>query len=183
MTSSFDSSAGAAPVKPAPEAENTVKKSSIEAMTLEILGMALGSYKTKKLEDSKKVQENQAALHQLHEILTKVNAMTDGKNGKITVTDELVNLIDQAKRTLSELDIDLTTANIVAGKTYTSDERQRLIENVRIASENTKTEVESYLSKVRETTNGYYEVLKLAMDIIKILDSPKKKITNAIGGR
>ncbi len=127
----------------------------------------------KELEDLKK---RQGDVKHLHECLRATNTATDEK-GKLDLSKnpELKELLKKAKALGVELKEDKTS--------YSKEERDRLIENLRIAADDLNVENDLQLQTITKLTNERYESYQMARSILKPLSEAKQRMARDISGR
>lgn len=168
------------PVTEAPAVESPIAPNatmSLEALILLITTERLKHLKDKTRNELGELKERQEKVRTLHKLLRSINAETDEK-GKIDFTSnqELKDLIEKAK----ELGVDIKTDKT----TYSKEERDRLVENLRIASEDFNIENEMQIQAISRFTNERYETYQMARSILRPLHDDKlRKAREIAGGR
>lgn len=149
---------------------------SLEATMLLVTTDTITRLETKTREELSKLRERQGHVTFLHKVLRGINHITDAK-GSFDLTDhaDLIEFLEQAK----ELGVEVDTEKL----TYTSDERQRLIENIRIASDDLNMQNDMQIQTVTRLTNERYEAFQMARSILKPLHEDKINKARAISGR
>lgn len=148
---------------------------SLEALILLINTERLKTIKDKTHTELKELKERQEKVRTLHKLLKGINASTDEK-GKLEFTEnqELKELVEKAK----ELGVDIKDGKT----TYTKDERDRLVENIRIAVEDYNVENEMQIQTVSRLTNERYETYQMARSILRPLHEDKQRKAREIAG-
>ncbi|MFQ5729195.1 MAG: hypothetical protein ACE5GN_02400, partial [Waddliaceae bacterium] len=123
----------------------------------------------------KELKERQAKVAELHKVLKAINAATDA-NGKIDCSknDELKKLLKKAK----ELGADVKDDKFK----YNKEERDRLVENVRMSIEDLNVQNDMQLQTVSRLTNERYESYQMARSILKPLHEAKISHARGIKG-
>ncbi|MEC7838816.1 MAG: hypothetical protein VX777_02110 [Chlamydiota bacterium] len=163
--------------------------SSVEELVRDILILKLMRLVDASKEDTETLNAMYGQIDVLSELVAKINAMTD-KDGKVKVDDELFSMLnavltsDDLTDQQNDLKMSPDSLNILeVGKTYKSDDRQRLLENLnmKIKSLTTKTE-----TKFLDLSQGYSEKLEaqqVGRQIINNLDNMMKSLLRGIAGR
>jgi vacuolar-type H+-ATPase subunit H len=132
----------------------------LEALTLLVCTNKVKSLEEKTKKELTELRERQNQVKYLHQL-----------NGQ----DELLDSLTKAQE--MGIDVDLTK------KTYTREERDRLIENVRMSCDDLNTQNEMQLQTISRLTNERYEVYQMARSILKPLHEDKISKARAAGGR
>lgn len=142
------------------------KKISLEALTLLLLAERL-----KKLEENSKTELEELRARQkkvafLHKLMKAINTAT-AKEGTFDCTnlDELREMMAKAKEMDADIDIEKTV--------YNNEERERLIENIKMSIEDMNVQNELQLQTVTRVNNERYESYQLARSILKPLHDAK----------
>lgn len=149
---------------------------SLEALILLINTERLASLKDQTAKELKELKERQEKVRKLHELLSAINALTDDK-GKFDCSKnrELKKLLAEAK----ELGVEIKEGKY----SYTKEERDRLVENIRMASEDYNVENEMQIQAISRLTNERYESYQMARSILKPLHEDKQRKAREIAGR
>lgn len=150
-------------------------------ISLEALVLLINAERLKTLQDStakefKELRERQEQVRQLHDILQKLNKETSEK-GDVDLKNkkELADLLKKLK------DHGITFDE---GKTsYNKEERERLVENIKMTIEDYNVQNEMQLQKVSRLTNERYESYQMARSILKPLHDDKHNKARAMAGR
>lgn len=149
---------------------------SVEALILLINTERLRTLKESTKKELQELKERQRIVKTLHQLLRAINAITDDK-GKLDFSNnqEIKDLVAIAKG----LGVD-----IKEGKTkFTKEERDRLVENIRIASDDYNVENEMQIQAVSRLTNERYESYQMARSILKPLHEDKQRKARELSGR
>lgn len=169
-----------AEIDPTKEVEEASNPIDLESMSLESLILLLNTENFSKLKDATRTEltelkKRQQDVKRLNEILRSINAATDDK-GKLDCSknEELKNLLKEAR--------DLGV-NLKEGKTsFTKEEKDRLVENIRLTTEDLKVDNDLQLQNITRLTNRRYESLQLARGMLEPLERAKRKANQGISG-
>lgn len=150
--------------------------SQYENLSLEALILLLNTERLSKLKESTKkeleeLRKRQADVKKLHEVMRALNTATDDK-GQLIITPELMQHIKTAK----EMDIDVKDNKPI----YTKDERDRLIENIRLAVDDLNVDNDLQIQTISRLTNERYESYQMARSILKPLSDAKQRMAREI---
>lgn len=161
---------------PKAKVDPNLSKLYLEQLVLLILAERLNSLQDSVEKELADLNERQKDVRTLHKVMKAINANTDDKgNFDCTKSPELIDLLNQAR----ELGID-----IKEGKTkYTKEERDRLVDNLKMGVEDLNVQNEMKLQKISRLTNERYESYQLARTIMKPLHDDKVNKARAAGGR
>lgn len=152
------------------------KNMSLEALSLLLLTSRLHYLQEQTKREFLELKDRQEKVAELHKVLKAINNST-AKEGSLDITqnEELKSLIKRAK----ELGVNVTEDKMK----YTKEERDRLIENVRMSIEDFNVKNDMQLQTVTRLTNERYESFQMARSIMKPLHDDKINKARAIGGR
>lgn len=157
-------------------AEGTSEEITLEATVLLVTTDTITRLETKTREELGKLRDRQGKVTYLHKVLRGINHITDSKGSfDLTNEPEVLEFLEAAK----ELGIEVDTTKM----TYNSDERQRLIENIRIATDDLNMQNDMQIQTVTRLTNERYEAFQMARSILKPLHEDKINKARAISGR
>jgi hypothetical protein len=124
----------------------------------------------------KELRERQEKVSFLHKLTKTINAATSA-NGELNLEPfpELPEMIKEAKALGLEVDENKLK--------YTSEERERLVENIRMTTEDLNVQNDMQLQMITRMTNERYESYQMARSILKPLHDVKMKQAGYIGGR
>lgn len=182
MNPAQDSTSSAPAIDPATESSKP-KPPSLDQLLLEIISKAMNENEAETITKSLELKKGQAATAKVQNIMEQINLMKVEKGGSVTVTDDFLRLLEEAKNSIPEGGPELHIVEPAKGKTYTKEEKEKLIENVRICIENLNTDNETLLQEVTQLRNTLLEILKMANDISNKKDSLIKRMINAAAGR
>lgn len=154
------------------------KKVSNSGISLETLTLLINTERLKSLHDKTKkefteLKERQNQVSKLHKVLKKINAETSTAGEfDCSSNEELKKLLVEAK----DLGVDLKTDKFK----YTKDERDRLVENLRMTIDDLNVKNDMQLQTVNRLTNERYESYQLARAILKPLHEAKMQSVRGI---
>jgi hypothetical protein len=139
---------------------------SLETLVLLVNTERLKSVHNKTETEFKELKTRQEHVSKLHKLLKKINAETTS-TGEFDCTShaEIKKLISEAK----DLGVDLKTDKLK----YNKDERDRLVENIRMTIDDFNVKNDMQLQAVNRLTNERYESYQLARAILKPLHEAK----------
>lgn len=149
---------------------------SLDALILLINTERLKFLKEKTRTELSDLRDRQEKVRTLHKLLRSINSITDDK-GKIDCSNnqELKDLLKQAKA----LGVDIND-----GKTkYSREERDRLVENIRITADDFNVENDMQLQSISRLTNERYESYQMARSILRPLHEDKLRKAREIAGK
>lgn len=148
---------------------------SLEALILLINAERLKHLQDKTEKEFSTLKERQEKVAELHKILKAINAATDSK-GELDVTnsDELKGHLAKAK----ELGVDVKD-NPGA---FNREERDRLVENIRMTVEDLNVQNDMQLQTISRLTNERYESYQMARSILKPLHDAKTSFARGMRG-
>lgn len=145
---------------------------SLEALILLINMDRLRYLREKTHSEFSELKKRQDQVRLLHNLLKKINKATDGNGGMdCSANEELKQLLAQAK----ELGIEVKD-----GLAFNKEERDRLVENVRISVEDLNVMNDMQLQTINRLTNERYESYQLARAILKPLHDAKMQTARGI---
>ncbi len=152
---------------------------SIESLALLITTERLDQLEKKTMEEFKELKERQDAVRALHKLLKEINANTNQK-GELDASnkEELQKLLDEAKEKYG-----IEFKNKDGKYKFTKDDRDRLVENVKMSVDDLNVQNEMQLQTITRLTNERYESYQMARTILKPLHDDKVQKARAIAGR
>lgn len=151
------------------------KTLSLEALILLINTERLKSLQTKTETEFKTLKERQEKVAELHNILKAVNAATTDKGElDLTKNEGLKKLLAKAKELGVDVKGDMNKFN--------KDERDRLVENIRMTVEDMNVQNDMQLQTISRLTNERYESYQMARSILKPLHDAKVTMAKGIKG-
>ncbi len=150
-------------------------------LSLESMILLLTAERLHRLEDDSRKQMDELRKRQeqvsfLHKLMKTINTAT-GNTGTVDLSPypELVDMLKKAKEMGVELDENKTS--------YNNDERERLVENLRMTVEDLNVQNDMQLQVISRMTNERYESYQMARAILKPLHDAKLSNARYIAGR
>lgn len=160
------------------------KKQSLEVLLLEIRAARTQYIRENIVKEVKELKERQAEVKKFHEVIAKINALTDG-DGEVKVDEELYDMLQKAVSTEEEgsfAKIDnLKIFNV--GESYKPEDRVRVIETVRMHIEDLNTQNEMQIQSVTQYNNELFETYQMLRAIDKPYDAAGRQCARGIAGR
>lgn len=149
------------------------KQLSIESLTLLINAERLTQLREQTNKELTELQERQGQVAKLHTLLQKVNEATNTK-GELDCSSnkELQDLLKEGKA--------LGVQYKDGQAKFTKEERDRLVENIRLTADDMNVKNEMQLQTVNRLTNERFECFQLAKSIFKPLHEAKLQIIRGI---
>lgn len=149
-------------------------------MTLESVALLINAERLNYLENKIKHQfielkarQDQVAF--LHKLIKTINVATENGSFDCSKNPDLQQLLSRAK----EHGVDIKDGKF----SYNSDERERLIDNIRMTADDYNVLNDMQLQTVTRLTNERYESYQLARSIMKPLHDDKTNKARAMAGR
>lgn len=164
------------------EATGSVDDGGIDPnnLSLEALVLLINTERLKYLQENTRkeftsLKERQEKVAELHKLLKAVNGATDS-NGKLDCSnnDELKQLLEKAK----ELGVDVKDGKFK----FNREERNRLVENIRMTVEDLNVQNDMQLQTISRLTNERYESYQMARSILKPLHDAKTSHARGMRG-
>lgn len=160
---------------------------SIDSLIRDILTSSVDKLMENKKKELDEVLERQLAVKQFHDLMAKINKLTD-KDGKVKVDEELERMLYNALKNneCSEADNAYRMSDLKfleKGKEYKTEERQRLLENIRMHVEDLTTQNDMQMNKVTHLTNQTYEIYQSMRSIPKPGEEAKRSMIRNVAGR
>lgn len=149
---------------------------SIEALILLINTQRLKNLKDSTRKELDELKVRQGKVKDLHELMRAINTATDDK-GKLDCTSnqQIKDLLKKAKD---------HGVSVQDGKfKYTKEERDRLVENLRIAADDYNVENDMQLQTISRLTNERYETYQMARSILRPLHEDKLRKAREMAGK
>lgn len=149
-------------------------------LSLEALVLLINSERLKRLENKItsefiELKKRQDEVTFLHKLIKTINAATTNEEFDCSNNQELKDLMTKAK----EYGVDLKEGKFK----YNKEERERLIENIRITADDNNVLNDMQLQTITRLTTERYESYQLARSIMKPLHEDKTNKARAIAGR
>jgi hypothetical protein len=149
---------------------------SLESLVLLINTDRLKYLKDKTAEEFRTLQERQEKVRELHKLLKQINASTSDKGElDLSKNSELLEFLKKAKNHGIPCDGDK--------KKYNKDDRDRLVENIKMSIEDYNVQNDMQLQTISRLTNERYETYQMARSILKPLHEDKQNKARAMAGR
>ena len=170
LTQEIDLALKAVQTKEAPEEDNL----ELENLTLSILTSFADDIQEKSKAEMDELKERQKDVRFLHNLLKLVNTASN-EEGDLDISDnqEIKDLLAQAQELGVEVDLNKTT--------YNKDERNRLIENIKMTCEDLNMQNDMQMQTINRLTNERYELYQMAKSIIKTLHDAMMGHVRGIG--
>lgn len=148
---------------------------SLEALVLLINTDFLKVLKEKTRHALNELKERQEKVRTLHQLLRQINTSTDEKGRfDCSKSQEIQDLLTKAK----DLGVEIQDGKLK----YSKEERDRLVENIRITADDYNVENDMQLQVISRLTNERYEAYQMARSILKPLHEDKQRKARAISG-
>lgn len=149
-------------------------------LSLEALALLINTERLKFLEgkissEFIELKKRQDQISFLHKLIKTINIGTVNEEFDCSKNQELKDLLGKAK----EFGVEIKEGKFK----YNKDERERLIENIRITAEDLNVLNDMQLQTITRFTNERYESYQLARSIMKPLHDAKTNTSRAISGR
>ncbi|KAF3363095.1 Uncharacterized protein PHSC3_000280 [Chlamydiales bacterium STE3] len=163
-------------VKPVEGHDGGDQNLSLDALILLINTERLKTLKDKTRNELSELRARQEKVRVLHKLLRAINTSTED-NGKIDCSNnqELKNLLKKAK----DLGVDLKDDKVK----FSREERDRLVENIRITVDDYNVENDMQLQSISRLTNERYESYQMARSILRPLHEDKLRKAREIAGK
>lgn len=148
---------------------------SLEALVLLINSERLRHLENKITSEFIELKKRQNEVSFLHKLIKTINTATNKEEFDCTNNQELKDLLVKAK----EYGVDLKEDKFK----YNREERDRLIENIRITCDDINVLNDMQLQTITRLTTERYESYQLARSIMKPLHEDKVNKARAISGR
>lgn len=162
------------------EVESTDNKVAIDKLSLDSLILLLNTEKLAQLKVSTKkelddLKKRQAKVKRLHEIQRAVNKGTDEK-GKLDASKD--SALQALLKEASDLGVEIKQGKA----SFTKEERDRLVDNIRMAAEDLNVENDLQIQQISRLTNERYESYQMARGILEPLARAKQSAAKGIAG-
>lgn len=154
----------------------------LEQLVFLLLTERLNQLQQKSADEFKELKKRQEEVVQMHKALKAINSNTN-ENSELSfdVGSDVHNHIQDAK---NKLGIDVQDGQVKDGKVfYTKDQRERLIENIRMSIDDHNTKNDMQMQTVTRLINERYESYQMARSILKPIHDDKMSKARAIAGR
>lgn len=149
-------------------------------LSLEALALLINTERLKRLENKItnefiELKKRQDQVSFLHKLIKAINAGTSDDKFDCSDNAEMQSLLSKAK----EHGVDLQEGKFI----YTKDERDRLIDNIRLTAEDFNVLNDMQLQMITRLTTERYESYQLARSIMKPLHEDKVNKARAAAGK
>lgn len=149
------------------------KELSLEALVLLLNTTKLSQLQTQSHKELTELKKRQEQVSFLHNLIKSINKNTDTKGEfDCSTNGDLKDLLKKAKT----MGVDLDDNKVK----YTKDERDRLVENIRMSVEDYNVQNEMQLQTINRLTNERYESFQMARSILKPLHDTKMQTARGI---
>lgn len=148
---------------------------SLEALVLLINSERLKTLENKIATEFMELKKRQDQVSFLHKLIKTINTATTNEEFDCTDNQDLKNLLAKAK----EHGVDMKEGKYKFNK----EERERLIENIRITADDNNVLNDMQLQTITRLTTERYESYQLARSIMKPLHEDKVNKARAMAGR
>jgi len=148
---------------------------SLEALVLLINTERLRTLEHKITNEFIELKKRQDQVSFLHKLIKAVNTATKNDEFDCTNEPELKNLLSKAH----EYGVEIKTDKLK----YNKDERERLIENIKMTADDFNVLNDMQLQTISRLTTERYESYQLARSIMKPLHEDKQNKARAIAGK
>jgi len=157
------------------------KKLSHEALALLVTTERLHKLEADSRRELKELRERQQKVNFLHKLTKTLHAGTSpkGELDHSKLPKERLEDLKEMMREAKRLGVELQEEKLK----YTNEERERLLENIRMTVEDFNVQNEMQIQLVTRLTNERYESYQMARSILKPLHDDKMNKARAISGR
>jgi hypothetical protein len=155
----------------------------LEQLVFLTLTERLKQLQTQSQDEFKELKKRQEEVVQMHKALKAINSFTDSDS--LLSFDQDSDIHQQFKDLREKFDIPLHDGSVDKnGKiSYTREQRERLIENIRMSIDDHNTKNEMQMQTVTRLVNERYESYQMARAILKPIHDDKMSKARAIAGR
>lgn len=161
---------------------------TVESAAKGLLTSILYDINEKSKSEFKELEVRYKEFKRLHDLIAKINCLTDG-DGEVKIDDDLYQMLqrvigeDQSVEDPQEFKISPDKLKILeVEKKYSSVDRQRLIENIRMHGDNLKIDIDQKQQVVTMLTNQRYQAYQIANAVLEpIRRSNDRKIQGMRG--
>lgn len=161
---------------------NDPKNMELEQLVFLLLTDRLKQLQNQSVDEFQQLKKRQDKVVELHKVLKSINSNTNSDTElKFPLGCDLDKLLQRAK------DLGVDVCNGTKGKdgkiTYSRDQRERLIDNIRMTIEDLNMQNEMQMQTVTRLINERYESYQMARAILKPIHDDKMSKARAIAGR
>lgn len=146
-------------------------------LSLEALILLINTERLKRLHQQthnefQELKKRQDQVSYLHKLMKSINKSTNSDGEFDSSNGDLQNMLAEAQKMGVDIDPSKTS--------YNKDERDRLVENIRMTIEDYSTQNEMQMQTVNRLTNERYESYQMARSILKPLHDAKMTVVRGI---
>ncbi len=158
------------------------KDMELEQLVFLLLTERLNQLQQKSMDEFKELKKRQDEVVQMHKVLKAINANTNNESElSFDLSSDLMQHLNHAR---DKLGIEIQPGAIKDNKmTYTKDQRERLIDNIRMTIDDHNTRNDMQMQTVTRLINERYESYQMARAILKPIHDDKMSKARAIAGR
>lgn len=158
------------------------KEMELEQLTFLVLTGRLGQLQQKSSDEFIELKKRQEEVVQMHKVLKLINSNTNEQSElTFNVNSDMMKHLNDVR---NKLGIDIQDGKVKDGRmTYTRDQRERLIENIRMSIEDHNTKNDMQMQTVTRLINERYESYQMARAILKPIHDDKMSKARASAGR
>ncbi|KIC74582.1 Uncharacterized protein DB42_BB00090 [Neochlamydia sp. EPS4] len=184
MMTSFNSEVSRTKALNAVKSEDSKETTEMELEQLVFLLLTerLNQLQQKSNDEFQELKKRQEEVVQMHKVLKLINSQTtDRSELSFDTSHDLTHHLKDARE---KLGIDIQEGSIKNGKMiYTKDQRDRLIDNIRMTIDDYNTKNDMQMQTVNRLINERYESYQMARAILKPIHDDKMSKARAIMGR
>lgn len=158
------------------------KDMELEQLVFLLLTERMQQLQQKSTDEFKELKKRQDEVVEMHKLLKAINSNTnDDSELSFAADSDLKKLLDNARE---KLGIDIPDGKVKNGRvTYSKDQRERLIDNIRMTIDDHNTKNDMQMQTVTRLINERYESYQMARAILKPIHDDKMSKARAIAGR
>lgn len=157
------------------QSSRDTKEISLESLSLLVHANRLKHLEKKVTNEFVELKKRQNQVASLHKLIKTINLAMNNGEFDCSNNPELQELLKIAKEYGVDLHDDKTK--------YNKEETERLIDNIRITSDDLNVLNEMQLQAISRLTTERYESYQMARALLRVHDDTKKSSARAIGGR
>lgn len=158
------------------------KEMELEQLVFLLLAERLRQLQQKSSDEFKELKKRQEEVVQMHKILKVINSNTnEDSEFSFNMDSDIMQHLRDGKE---KLGIDIQDGKVKDGRmTYSKDQRERLIDNIRMSIDDHNTKNDMQMQSVTRLVNERYESYQMARAILKPIHDDKMTKAKAIAGR
>lgn len=138
---------------------------SLETLVLLVHAERLKYLQEKSQKEFSELKDRQDAVAKLHKLLQKIHAQTNSDTGELKITEELKQLLKEAK----DLGVEIPEGK----ELFSKSDREKLESNIQLTTEDLNVKNEMQLQTVNRLMDERYQSYQLARSILKPLHDAK----------